>query len=361
MMKPGLNRHGAEFIHWAKTRQAARYNLATSGLRALTRTELALTLDDIELSGPSFYGWSPLIEALAEHLDLPRDRICFAHGTSMANHLAMAVCVQAGDEVLVEDPTYGPLLDTARYLGAEIRRFPRRRENRFQPDTLELQRMVSSRTRLIVLTNLHNPTSARIPESTLQEIAEVAARTPARVLIDEVYLDATFDGALTAHCLHDVIIATSSLTKVYGLAGLRCGWAVAAPDIVEAMWRLNDLFGVIPSHPAERLSLAALKRLPTIRQIARQLLEANRVTWNRFVSGRSELRDGTVEFGTVACPQLVRGSVEEFCSILREQHETTVVPGSCFGMPDSFRVGLGMDEETLAEGLRRLGLALETL
>jgi aspartate/methionine/tyrosine aminotransferase len=349
-------------MHWAKTRQAASFNLANSGVCALTCAELGVRLDDLELSGPSFYGWPPLIDALALHLGVGRDRVCHAEGTSMANHLAMAALLKPGDEVLLEDPTYGLLTDTARYFGALVRRFPRRREDQFQPDLHAIQDALTPQTRLIILTNLHNPSSARIPDERLRALADLAGEVGAWVLVDEVYLDAAFDpAALTAHRLHDRIIATSSLTKVYGLSGLRCGWVVARPDLIDDMWRLNDLFGVIPAHAAERLSLLALQRLPQIRARSQQLLALNRERWNAFVSARTDLEGGPLEFGTVVFPRLREGSVERLCEILRERYETTVAPGHFFGVPDSFRVGMGLPGEVFAEGLRRLGQGLEDL
>lgn len=352
----------SEYMHWAKTRQAARFNLANSGLSAVTRAELGVAAEDFELSGPSFYGWPPLMEALSQHLKIDQSRICHAEGTSMANHLAMAVCLHPGDEVLIESPTYELLVDTAHYLRARIRRFPRPRALAFQPDLAAMREALTSRTRLIVLTNLHNPTSARIPQATLREIADMARSVGGYVLVDEVYLDAVFDGsATTAHTIDDVILTTSSLTKVYGLSGLRCGWCVAAPDLVEKMWRLNDLFGVIPSHAAERLSWVALQRLPALRERARQRLAAHRDLWNDFLAQRHDLDDTPLEYGTVTFPRLRRGSVNRLCDLLRSRFETTVAPGSFFGLPDSFRVGLGLPTPEFTEGLQRLGQALDLL
>ena len=180
------------------------------------------------------------------------------------------------------------------------------------------------------------------------------------MLVDEVYLDAAFDPALrTAHRLSDRILTTSSLTKVYGLSGLRCGWVVAEPSLVERMWRLNDLLGVIPAHAAERLSLVALRELPRLRARSASLLNANRDLWNQFLAGRRELESDPLQYGTVTFPRLVRGSVDALCERLRVPHETTVTPGAFFGEPGAIRVGLGSSPELFAEGLRRLGLALD--
>lgn len=352
----------SDYMHWAKTRQAARFNLAVSGVPGLPLNELPGALDDVELNGASTYGWPPLQQALAQTLQVDADRIVHAAGTSMANHLAMAVCFRPGDEVLVEHPTYELLLATAAYLGASIRRIPRRPENRFRLDPADVRAALTPRTRLVVLTNLHNPSSVRIPDATLLEVANLAANQGAHVLVDEVYLDASSEPPpVTSHRLHDHLLVTSSLTKVYGLSGLRCGWVLARPDLAERMWRLNDLFGVIPAHPAERISVTALRQLPALRARARALLDANRDAWNRFLAARSDLECAPLDFGTVAFPKLKGGRVDLLCSTLRERFETTVVPGHFFEMPDHFRVGISAPVDRFAEGLRRLGLALDAL
>jgi aspartate/methionine/tyrosine aminotransferase len=317
----------SDYMHWAKTRQAARFNLAVSGVPGLSLHDLPGALDDVELNGASTYGWPPLQQALAQHLQVGPDRIVHAAGTSFANHLAMAVTFRPGDDVLVEHPTYELLLSTAAYLGASIRRLRRRPEDRFQIDPAAVRAALTPRTRLIVLTNLHNPSSVRIPDSTLLEIAQLAAAQGAYVLVDEVYLDAASEPPpATSHRLHDHILVTSSLTKVYGLSGLRCGWVIANPTLTERMWRLNDLFGVIPAHPAERMSVTALRQLPTLRARARHILDTNRDAWNTFLASRDDLEGWPIEFGNVAFPRLKRGNVDSLCSLLREKYETTVVP-----------------------------------
>lgn len=352
----------SDYMLWAKTRQAARFNLAVSGIPPLPIRDLPGALDDLEIHGPSTYGWPPLQQALAQHLGVDASRIVHTHGTSMANHLAMAACLRPGDDALIEQPTYELLTSTAAFLGARIRRFPRRRESGFLLDPADVQAALTPRTRLIVVTNLHNPSSSRIPDTTLATLATLAESTNAHLLVDEVYLDAASEPPPpTSHRLHDRIVVTSGLTKVYGLGGLRCGWIVANPGLAESIWRLNDLFGVIPAHPAERLSLTALQHLPTLRTRARHILDTNREVWNRFLAERTDLEAPPLACGTVAFPRLLQASVDTLCDLLRNRHETTVVPGRFFEMPDHFRIGVCAPVETFAQGLDRLRLALDEL
>ena len=350
----------SHYMHWAKLRSQARFNLASSGLMNYPLSKLPVRLEDLELSGASYYGYEPLQRALAAKCHVPQECVVAATGTSMANHLVMAATLKPGDEVLIEHPTYELLLNVAQYLGAEIKRFTRDPSNGFRVNTAEVERLVSTRTRLIVLTNLHNPTSAFTDDDTLARLQEIARGVGARILVDEVYLDAMFEIApRSAFHLGREFITTNSLTKVYGLSGLRCGWILAEAELAEKLWRLNDLFGVIPAHPAERLSCMALENFERIAEHARLLLEANRGVLNSFFNSRDDLEWTEHRFGTVSFPRLKRGSADELCALLAEKYETSVVPGRFFEMPQHFRIGIGGDTATLTEGLRRVGAALD--
>ncbi len=343
---------------WAKLRSHAQFNLATSGMAHWKLRDLPIKIEDLELSGPSKYGFDPLQQALAKHCGVPDDRIVAATGTSMANYLTLGTLLKPGDEVLIEEPTYELLLAVARHIGATITRFPRTHESGFALDPQAIARAVTPRTKLIVIANLHNPSSALADEATIRAIGEIGPR----VLVDEVYLDAAFERApRSAALLGDQFVVTSSLTKVYGLSGLRCGWIVAEPELARAMWRLNDLLGVIPAHMAELASVIAFGELPRILANVRVRLDKNRAALHRFLDSRADLDAPRFVFGTTAFPKLLRGSVRRLCERLRTEYDTTVVPGEFFEMPDHFRIGIGGDLEPLEEGLRRLGAALDDM
>jgi hypothetical protein len=361
-MSAGERVEGSVYMRWAKTRGAARFDLASSGLANLPLAELDASLADLELSGPSLYGYEPLQRALAAKCGVAPECVVAAQGTSGANHLVMSLLLRAGDEVLMERPAYDPLTAAAQFLGATIKTFARRQEQDWRVDVEELARLVTPRTRLVVLTNLHNPTSAYADEASLRAVGELARRAGARVLVDEVYLDAMFEAAPpSAFHLGAEFVTTNSLTKVYGLSGLRCGWVLVEPALAARLWRLNDLFGVIAAHPAERLSCVALAQLPRLAARARALLAANRATFNAFLAARTDLDCAPLAHGTVAFPRWLGGDAGRLCARLAEGYETAVVPGHFFGAPAHFRVGLGGDPAAFAAGLERLGAALDEL
>lgn len=353
---------GSEYQLWAKTRSQARFNLATSGVQNFPLSDLPVKLEELDISGPSLYGYAPLQEALAEKCGVAEDSIVAATGTSMANHLVMAALLDAGDEVLVESPAYDPLVAVGHYLGADVKRFRRRPEEGFSLDPEEVGRQMSARTRLVVLTNLHNPSGDYADEAALARLGELARSRGARVLVDEVYLDALFDETpQTSFKLGEEFVVTSSLTKVYGLSGLRCGWVLADAGLARRLWRLNDLFGVVPAHVAELLSVVALRHLHLIRERSRGLLATNRELLNSFLRERGDLDTAELRHGTTVFPRVLTGDADALCRLLAEKYETSVVPGRFFECPDRIRVGVGGDTDTLRAGLERLGAALDEL
>ena len=351
------------YMHWAKTQSQATYNLATSGVRHYTLEQLRVELSDLELSGESFYGYQPLQQAIAAKCRVETDSVVAANGTSMANFLALATLIEPGDEVLIEQPAYELILSAALYLGAKVNRFTRHAEAGFQIDPDEVARAVTPRTKLIAVTNMHNPSNAYAHDETLSQIADIAHSVGARVLVDEVYLDAAFaDAPQSAFHLGEIFITTNSLTKVYGLSGLRCGWILAAPALAERMWRLNDLFGATQPHASERLACLAFARLPEIAAHSRALLERNRALANDFLkTRRNDLETFPITDGMISFPRLRHGNVEDLCALLREKYETSLVPGRFFEMPEHFRLSIGGDTEMLSGGLERLGAALDEI
>ena len=349
-------------MQFAKLRPVTKYDLATSGLMSYPLAELPVRLEDLEINGTDAYGYGPLRERLARLNGVAPECVVAAAGTSMANHLALAATLEPGDEVLIEQPTYEVIVDLLRYLGATVRRFERRMENGFRVDPEEIERQIMPRTRVIVLCNLHNPTGALMDETTLRALGDIARDHNALVLVDEVYLEAMYEQRpRSAFHLGEQFLVTSSLTKAYGLSGLRCGWVLAAPELAQRMWHINDLYGVNAAHPAERLSMIALDHLDRVTARAKRILEANRPVLAAFLRSRDDLEYYQPEFGTIVFCRLRSGSVDQLYRLLMEKYETCVAPGRFFDMPDGFRVGIGGDPEMTREGLARLGLALDEL
>jgi hypothetical protein len=210
-----------------------------------------------------------------------------------------------------------------------------------------------------VTTNLHNPSSALTSESVLREIGDIAQSVGAFVLVDEVYLDAVYeDTPRTSFHLSPQFVVTSSLTKVYGVSGLRCGWILAQPELAWKMRRLNDLYSATPVHPGELLSVIAFQRLDVLRERARRIMEADRKLLRDFLTRQSKVSAVPKEWGTTSFVRLLDRNADAFLERLRSDFDTSAVPGRFFEMPDHFRIGMGVKTEMFAEGLNQIGRAL---
>src|SRR5205809_1339625 len=349
----------SDYMHWSKTQSGARFNLATSGVAPFPLRDLPVSIEKLEINGQNSYGYAPLQEAIAAHYGVDPGWVVESAGTSMANHLAMAAILEPGDEVLVEYPAYRPILDVARYLEADVKRFRRVEENGWAVDPAEVRRCVTPKTRLIVITNLHNPTSVLTPEPVLREIGDMARSVGALVLVDEVYLDAVYEGTpRTSFHLGPEFVVTSSLTKVYGVSGLRCGWILVQPELAWKMKRLNDLYSATAVYPGELLSVAAFQNLNLLRERGRRVLQADRKLLRDFLARQSAVSAVWTDWGTTSFVKLRDGNGDIFLERLRAEFDTSAVPGRFFEMPDHFRIGMGVNTEMFAEGLKRIGHAL---
>jgi hypothetical protein len=352
---------GSAYMEWVKTQTHAGFDLANSGVKNYPLSGLPVDFHALTLSGPGAYGYTPLVNAIAAKCGVPAECVATAQGTSMANYLAMAGTLDPGDEVLIEHPAYPLLWEAAEYLGAEVKFFERAADAGFAIDVDALAKTLTPKTRLIVITNMHNPSCAFTDEATLRRIGALAKSSGARVLVDEVYLDLLFEDAPpTAAKLGPEFVVTNSLTKVYGLSGLRCGWILGEPELIRKIYRVNDLLGVNNPYVTDQISCVALENLKRIAQWSRDLLDRNRALANEFVAATPELECESLKTGTVLFPRL-NLPVAEFCRFLRERYETVVTPGHFFGAPERIRIGIGGDTSLLAAGLERIHNALHEM
>ena len=348
------------YIEWAKLASAARLNLATSGLPHLSADDIGGWPDSPVLTGPNAYGYPPLLERIAAHHRVRPAQVVTATGCSMANFLALAALVAPDDEVLIERPSYDPLLLAASHLGARVVRFDRRAADGFRVDADEVVAAISPRTRVVVLANLHNPSSQQTPNDVLARIGDASARAGARVIVDEVYLDTVFD-AEPGSCVHldPAFVATGSLTKAYGLSALRCGWVIADDELARKIWRMTDLYGNVQPFAMDVLAVQAFDRLPALRARSRALLDANRAVFAAWSGRRDDLSFDLPPCGTTVCVKPTRMDAERLCEKLRAELDVSVVPGRFFEQPDYLRLSLCTDTDTLMEGLRGMAQVLD--
>jgi aspartate/methionine/tyrosine aminotransferase len=350
------------YLSWLKAQPAIRYDLAGSGVRPCPIELLAPEPEDWTLSGPNTFGWPPLLERIAARYGVETEQVVPALATSGANHLvyAAAIC-EPGDHVLVERPGYEPLVALARYFGATVDRFDRRPEDGYRLDPDAVRRALTPRTRLIVVTNLHNPTGVLASSEDLAAVAAVAEAHGCIMLVDEVFREWLHDrGTPSAIGLSPAVVTTCSLTKAYGLDHLRAGWILADADVADRLHALIGLFHNHMPHLTERLMARALSRAATIVGSMVPQVDRNRAALAAWIASHDELSWVAPPAGTVGFVR-VRGGidVDALAERLRVEHETAIVPGRFFDDPRAFRVGLGGPPDIVDEGLRRIGAALQ--
>jgi len=351
----------APYMTWAKRHEKARWDLTGSNLLPCSLDDLPGAREAMELHGRNDDGWPPLVDAIASWYGVARERVATAPGASGANFLALAALVRPGDTVLVEWPGYDPHAGAARLLGADVRTFERGWDQRFELDPDRVEAALTEGTRAIVLTNLHNPSGAYATPESLAHVGALARAVGAKVVVDEVYLDAAdaVDSTPAAR-RDDVFVSTNSLTKSFGLSGLRVGWILADPETVERMLRVRDVVDAVGSVPSETLATLAFGHLDDLLERARGILARGGTLLRDFVEGREELEWVPPMGGAVGFPRLAEADdAEPLVDAAARDYGVGVTPGRLFGEPAHFRVAVAGEPSVLEEGLEALGRALD--
>jgi aspartate/methionine/tyrosine aminotransferase len=355
-----MTRARAPYMEWARGRPRPDVDLAGSNLLACTLDDLPGAREAVGLEGESPDGYPPLVEAIANRYAVSPDHVATAGGCSGANFLTCAALLDAGDEVLIEHPAYDPLIAAAKMVGARVTFFERRFDEGYAVNPDRVAAALTSRTRLVILSNPHNPSGVLASEDSLEEIARVAGAAGIHVLVDEVYLDAVLEGGQAPAATRSALfISTSSLTKAYGLASLRCGWALASPEIARRIRRARDVVDVWSPIPSDRLSVVAFRHLDRLAARAHALVRINAGLVEGFLAGRQDL-ECVRSRATIAFPRFADGrDADSFTERLFARYRVAVAPGSFFDSPAHFRLSLGGLTEKLREGLASIVRCLD--
>lgn len=351
----------SDYLEWTKRRRdTIRYSLARSGAPRLDLRRLEPTLDFLLTIDANEDGWPPLLEKIAARAELTPAHVVLANACTGANHVAFGLLLDPGDHVAMEAPVYEPLVKLADYFGAGIDHFARSESNGWRIDPDDVKRALTPRTKLVVLSNLHNPTGCHDGDDTIRRIAAHAHQVGAYVLVDEVYLEFLHaEGVRTAARLAPNILISNSMTKTYGLDTLRMGWVLAEPALAERGRRLSDLYTNNMAHPSERLATLALARADAILSGVNALLAQHIAIVDDFVRTHARLSWVRPRAGTCGMVRLEGDNVDELTDRLARDHATGIVPGRFFNAPSHFRLAWGVDTETLRTGLGHLSTALD--
>jgi aspartate/methionine/tyrosine aminotransferase len=340
------------------------YDLATSGVPALLQSELGAvpSLDDPD-------GWEQFRAAIAQHHGLPETEVVPALGASHGLWLGYTAMVEPGDDVVVEAPAYEPLVVAAEAAGARVVRFERTASDGYAVDPERVAAALTPKTRVVAITNLHNPSGARVSDDAIRAVARLLEPRRAFLFVDEVY--APFDDLgradsgrflKSARRLAPNVVATASLTKAYGLGPQRIGWVLAPASIVE---RAEDAIiasnGNLPVTWMHR-GVLALSHVGALAERTRGLLGTKRAQVAAWMRARPALRWSAPPAGLFGFAEIPSRPTLDLLPIIEEgitRDGVLVAPGSFFGKPNGFRLAWSIASERLVEGLSRLDGVLQ--
>ena len=353
------------------------YNLSESGVHPMRLEELVedpaerAGLLGQELVYPQSNGTIELRERVAAmYPGATADHVEVTNGGSEANFVTMWHLIEPGDEVVSMVPNYGQTLGLAEAFGGELKPWPLRLSadgRRWHVDLDDLRKLVTGRTRLIILCNPNNPTGARIPAADLEAICEIAGKAGAWILSDEIYRGAELDGVETPSVWdrYDRLIITSGLSKAYGLPGLRIGWIVSSPQVVAMTWGYHDYTTIGPGTLNDRLARIALQPAMRAKILARtrRILQTNLPVITGWLDAHAERFSYAMpEAGAIVYVRY-HDAINSTALVdrLRIEKSVLIVPGDHFGMDGYLRIGFGSETRYLRDGLDRLDHLLRSL
>jgi aspartate/methionine/tyrosine aminotransferase len=378
-----------ELEEWqSRWETSVAFNLADSGVQAVRLGELlagagapeggvvASGRDDaaladllaVDLHYPPVAGTALLRERIASWIGAAPENVLVTVGASEANAIVTTTLVEPGDEVVVMEPGYRQIRGIAENAGADVRAFALDPERGWRPDLGALEAAVTDRTRLIAVTNPNNPVGTILTDGEMDAVVAAARRSGAWLLADEVYRGTerlTDDLTPTFWGRYGRTISVGSLSKAFGLPGLRLGWIVAPVEIVEASWRRHEYATIATGMLSMRLGELALE--PTTRD---RLLARTR-RYIREGYGRLEAWiDTNADLLSIVPPDATAlGFVQyhldlpsvDVAHALRREADVLVAPGSTFGVERHLRITHGLEPELLDEAFARAGRVLRGL
>ena len=348
------------------------FDLTESGILPLTVNDLlafeprerrAALLDqllDTRLGYSEAPGSIALRSALAAtYRDTGPDNVLVATGAIEANFLLFNTLLEAGDHVVAVYPAYQQLYSVPRAIGCDVSPWEVRAEGGFHYDLDELERLVTSRTKLIILNTPHNPTGALLTADELRRVYALAESVGAWVHGDEAYRWLTVPGgeevAPPVRDLGDRGISVGTLSKPFGLPGLRIGWLVAPAEVVAECWAMRDYISLSPGKLNDALATLALRHRDAVVARNQGIMVQNLATARRWFAEHADLVSWTEpRAGLLA---MLRYNLDiparDLADRLAGEYSVMLAPGTAFGYEHHLRLGLGQEPVVFAEGLAR--------
>ena len=343
-----------------------KYNLTESSFRDAVLGDLNLDLSKLVLCYGDHYGHPGLRGLLAEDYGVKPDDVLLTVGAAHALFMISTSQLEKGDRLLVERPNYATNIETPRAIGAQIDFYELTFENGYRLDVEKFVAMIRPDTKLVSVTTPHNPTGVILPEADLRKLVDITGKMGCALLVDETYRDMAFRKPTPfAAALAPHVISVCSLSKTYGLPGIRLGWLVTTDaKRMETFLAAKEQSVIAGSVLDETVGYEYLKtRTKHFPAIQAKIREHHRIL-EAFYAEEKRLERIPTEGGVVSFPRIRADAgvnVERFYEILNGKYQTFVGPGHWFEQERrSMRIGFGWPTtEELRGGLANLTKALD--
>jgi aspartate/methionine/tyrosine aminotransferase len=286
------------------------------------------------------------------------------NGSSEAIFLLMHALLKPDDEVVVIEPCYPALVNVADSIGCRIKRWHLHFEEQFIPNLAQLKSLVSPLTRMVVVNFPHNPTGASLSAEQFYELIDIVSGVGAYLVWDAVFAEITYGSSpLPDACsLYNKAISIGTLSKAYGLPGLRVGWCLAAPEVLARCVHWRDYTTICLSPLVELIAQRVIEQADCLLNIRLKQAHTNLVILTQWVSQHQEFVQWVPPKGGVAVFPKFSGieNTEAFCRTLMKDYGVLLVPGTCFQHPNHVRLGFGCSTANLKSGLERLSSMLKS-
>jgi aspartate/methionine/tyrosine aminotransferase len=356
------------------------YDIAESGILPLSVADIlelvpadaAESLRNDLLSLPLSYsearGTLALRETLAAtYKRATADDILVTTGAIEANFLLFSALVQPGDHVVAVSPAYQQLHSVPRALGAEVELWSVVQDDGFAYDLDVLESMVNEKTQLIVINTPHNPTGATLSDEQLDRIIEIADGVGAWILSDEAYRWLEIPGGDSLpgplHDRYDKAISVGTVSKPFGVPGLRIGWFVANGELAQKAWGIRDYVSLSPGRLSDRIAQTVIsEREPLLKRNA-AIISENLVTATAWFEENKDLVSWTPPRGGLLAMLGYRLPIpsSELADRLAEEKRVMLAPGSAFGIEHHLRIGIGQRPDLFRKGLQATAELLRSL
>jgi len=344
------------------------YDVGESAVKFLSVEDLDIDLAKVALRYGHHTGDPRLKECLAtQYPGLSTDQVIVTSGASEAIFALNSALVKPGDHVIVEHPNYPSLYEIPRSLGCEVSFFSLDYDRDFKPDLGKLQDLITPKTKMISLTHPNNPTGSMISEGELRQIIALVEKHDIYLMFDETYRELDFKNSLPpAATLSRKVISVSTMSKCYGLPGIRIGWLATRDQfILDSVLTIREQVTITNNAVGEAIALYVLERKDGFLQRSRAHVEQNLATVARWMDNQKDVQWIHPDAGVVGLPRLkenVKIDPEKLYRALAENYKTFVIPGRCFELDNRyFRLGFGAQPQEIDRGLQNISKAINDL